>query len=324
MGWTTDTNYRRKLLFNEILSAQLATSAFRVDAVYESAAREQVASVRCFGEQTVRLGINLSFKTEAMFAGCADPLVPSIAFRAYSIVQYIRCLESAKGATPSSLFAGWVTLDAIGDRVLGNKQTLCVPNAYGVNILLRPMDVHCAIRAMTSVLIQYEDTLPNEVKQRCQAYIDTLITYTGMPEVTYTGSTQPCYTVVCEVKRLAAVLARVPEAVQEYAVFHQVGFTALDALDVTALLDRCDQAENTVWPAVILRLSAVTHTGLLSHPALERSYASFCENGVAFCSEQRADSVLLRDTRRAMQQLVRETASMAESNTLSGRVHDIR
>lgn len=313
-----DTVYRRRTVFEEILSAQLGASALRIDAFYESGPREQVMRVCCVDGHTVQVGINLSFKEATTFAGCDDAMGLTTAFRALFIAQYMRCLETAKEVVPSSLFAGWVTLDAIGDVFSGEKRAVYLPDAFGKNKWLRPIDVHCAIRAMTGMMMMYDSVLSDEAKHRAERYMDMLVTYTGMPDVTYEGSAHPCYTVVCEIERLTALIRSQPDVLRECAVFRNV-----QCDDVKRLLDVCGEADDVFLPAVIVRLSAMARAGWTEHPVFANAYATFCESGVAFCSEVRQESTLLRDTRRAVQRLVSGTEQW-KINPRSGGVHYIR
>ena len=318
MKRVTDTTYRRRVLFEEILSAQLNTSELLVDAFYESGPRTRVMRTCCVDGHTVQVGINLSFEEEAIFAGCTDAAGLTTAFRALFIAQYMRCLETAKTTVPSSLFAGWVTVDAVGDVFTGEKRAVYLPDAFGKNKWLRPIDVHCAIRAMTAVTMTYDTFLSDEAKQRAERYIETLITYTGMPDVMYEGSVHPCYTAVCEAKRLTMLIEAHPDMVRECTALRNASCD-----DVARLLDACGEAGDAFLPAMIVRLSAMAGEGWTEHPVFARSYAVFCENCAAFCSETGRKSRLLRDTRRAVQQLVGGTQQW-NVEPRSGGVHYIR
>lgn len=201
-----NTSYGCKLLFNKILSRDLESYTFKIDAFYESAARNQIMSIQISEDQTVHLGINISFKEEAMFSKCSEPMVLSIAFRAYFIINYLSCLQYARDTEPSSYFSGLVVLDAISDLYSNNRNTSCVPNVVGRNKQLRPIDVHCAIRAITRVLMNNELPVVDETLKRCEVYRDILITYTGSPEIIYLKSKQAQHTVLREIKTLKLLI----------------------------------------------------------------------------------------------------------------------
>lgn len=105
-----NTNYGCKLLFNKVLSRDLESYPFKIDAFYESVTQNQIMRIKVSKDQTVHLGINISFKEETMFSGYSDPMVLSIVFRAYFIINYLSCLQAAKEIEPSSYFSGLVAL----------------------------------------------------------------------------------------------------------------------------------------------------------------------------------------------------------------------
>lgn len=331
MGFLTNSNYGRKTLFSEILSRNLKTYIFKVDAFYESVSRNQIMSINISGDRTVHLGINISFKGEKIFSSCSDPIALSIAFRAYFIINYLHCMESAKEALPTSFFSGLVILESISDLILAKKRIVFIPDTVGINKNLRPIDVHCAIRAMIKVLIDYKSFISDEAVRLCEAYIDTLITYTEMPEIEYVNSKHAQYTVLCEINVVKSLVSQHLEAISEYALFRQIEFKSLESLNIDELLSACDINNNPFWPETIMRMLAITKDDknlkkLLKHPSMRSSYLNFCANSVECFFQTKESSILLKENWLAVQQLVREIEQLPDFNLnlTNGMVHYIK
>lgn len=305
-----NTNYGRKLLFNRILSRDLKSCAFKIDAFYESAVHKQIMSIKLSKDQAVHLGINISFKEETIFSECSEPMLLSVAFRAYFIINYLSCLQIARETEPGSYFSGLVALDAICDLYSNDRKISCVPNVVGKNKQLRPIDVHCAIGAITRVLIENELSVDNETVKRCEAYRDILIAYTGTPEITYLKSIQAQYSVLHEIKTLKSLIAQQPNVLRECALFSQVGIISFSELSIGKLLSICDKRENRFWPGLILRMFALASKAKMSeqyakYDCMKRALFEFYSNSMECYTQSKEQCILLKDTLRAVQRLTR-------------------
>lgn len=326
-----NTNYGCKLLFNKVLSRDLEFYPFKIDAFYESEAQNQIMSIKISKDETVHLGINISFKEETMFSGYSDPMVLSIIFRAYFIINYLSCLQAAKEIEPSSYFSGLVVLDAISDLYSNKRNKLCVPNAIEKNKHLRPIDVHCAIGAITRILMDKELSIADETVKRCEAYRDILITYTGTPEITYMKSEQAQYVVLREIKIMKSLIAQQPRILHECALFHQVDIVSLDEMNIERLLSTCDMHENRFWPGLILRMLALaTKTKVswqyINYACMKEAFFDFSSNSMECYAQSKGKSVLLKDTLRAVQCLTRGIEEFAcyDDNAVDSMMHYIR
>lgn len=325
-----NTNYGRKLLFNRILSRDLESYPFKIDAFYESVTQNQIMSIKISKDQTVHLGINISFKEETIFSECSEPMLLSVAFRAYFIINYLSCLQIARETEPGSYFSGLVALDAICDLYSNDRKISCVPNVVGKNKQLRPIDVHCAIGAITRILMDKELSIDGTVK-RCEAYRDILITYTGTPEITYMKSAQAQYAVLREIKIMKSLIAQQPRILHECALFHQVDIVSFDEMNIGRLLSACDMHENRFWPGLILRMLALTTKTKVSwqyinYACMKEAFFDFSSNSMECYAQSKGKSVLLKDTLRAVQCLTRGIEEFAcyDDNAVDSMMHYIR
>lgn len=331
MNILSNTNYGRKSLFSKILSNELDVCSFKINAVYDSAPPEQVMTAQITDNQVIRLGINTSFKAENLFSDCSDPLGMSIAYRSYFIINYIHCLATAKEANTNSFFPGLVVFESICDLTFGKKNVFTIPNIYTKNKNLRPIDVHCAIRAITRVVIENSSIFSDETKKKCELYTNTLIAYTRLPEIEYKRSKYSQYTILNETKALKELISKNSEIVYKYALFHKYAIVSLDKLNIDELLSACDINKDNFWPGMILRILAITKDNkklkeYLKHPSLETSYLDFCRNSMEYYSEINEQSLLLRENWQAIQQLVIGLQKQTAPNVYSkkGMVHFIQ
>lgn len=335
MKGLSNTSYGRKVLFNEILSKELASYSFRIDAFYESVASNRIMSVRISSDQTIHLGINISVKEDKMFLGCSNSTALSIEFRAYFIINYLQYLEIAKEAIPDSLFSGFVTLDAISDLYSGNQRNVYIPNIIEKNRHLYPLDVHCAIRAITRILIKAENEfpVPQRAVELCELYRDTLITYTGMPEIVYIKSKHAQYAALCEMNNMVSIVLLNPKITSECVMFRQVGIKSFDDLKINELLDVCDMNNNRFWSGVVMRVLTVAIDSpelkkYMKRSSMESAYMNFCASSVEYYSHVKdgVGSALLKDNLKAIQRLSRklEQSTDFDENTINGMIHYIQ
>lgn len=331
MNKFANSNYGRKILFDKILSQELAAYAFKIDAFYESVSLDQIVSIYVSDDQTIRLGINISFKEEAMFSGCPEPMILSIAFRAYFIVNYLHCLQTAKEEIPNSFFSGLVILDSIGDLLCGKRTEAHIPNVVGTNKHLRPIDVHCAIRAITRVLMDDELSVASESLKACEEFRDILVTYTGTPEIVYSKSKHAKFAVLFEVTALKSLVLQQPNIMNECALFEPVKIDSFNSLDVGQLLSACDKSGNRFWPGLILRMFAIAQSNkalreYIRFDCMRNAYLDFSSNSFDCYVQKKRQSKLLQDNLQAIQQLTRgiEQFAKCDINTTNGMMHYIQ
>lgn len=101
----TQTSHGQKILFDRILSRDLAVCKYNIKAFYKWERSTKIFTLRFLDEKNIEVGINLNID-KGMFRAGPYSTELDICYRSYFIANYLRCLESAEDTIPSSLFQG--------------------------------------------------------------------------------------------------------------------------------------------------------------------------------------------------------------------------
>lgn len=302
----TSTSHGRKLLFDSILSAELAVCKYRIDAFYEWKNRAQIFSLKFTDANTAALGINLNTAMEDVFSDRDSAMELTIRYRCYFIITYLRCLESAADTVPSTLFQGLVALEAIGSLQCGSTLTAHSPLGIRVASGVKPIDVCCAIRALTRICIDQGDLLSQQVQANCEHAISWMVSYTRLPEVEYDQPGKPEYTALRDLLRIQSLAASAPTLLAQYSLFRAYGILSFDDLTIGALL--ADEALSEFWVGVLIRVLAFSADGnhamdVAAFPLMRKGIAKFKEDSAAYFQEcNAAKQELLRSNLLAVKQ----------------------
>ena len=323
----TDTGYGQKLLFNEILSDELGSCRYRIDAFFEWKNKAQILSLKFVDEGSIELGINLGIKKEPLFADCELATELGILYRAYFISSYIHCLERAAETMPRTFFQGLVVLESIKDihssgKVLAHSPLL----GYG-NRRLRPIDAHCAIHALTRILIGQKSRLTVEAQKRCESAIDRLVHYTRLPEIEYNSRSIAEYAILKDLLWVQEYAAAKPELLARYAIFDRCGILSFEDKTLVQLLAD-DRPENCFWAEAAMRLLAISEEkaaviDVSLYPHLQSRLKEYHEACVACFSEYSNTDPLLRDNMAAVKRLSGklERVFINKGNIETGALH---
>lgn len=322
-------SYGQKMLFYEILSAELGTCRFHIDATYVWKRPEQILSAAFSDAGRLRLEINLHVTKDALFHG--DRAVEhSICFRAYFIAAYIRCIESAYDRLPQTYFEGLVLLNALNDRHSGRRVAVATPIADKRRPgTLRPLEVHCAILALTRMLLVHAEELSPRERKEAERRRDELLCYSSLPEVAYEKSRQPSHALFSELHRLRQTLASAPQLPEACALFQKNGMQTIREMTVEELLRACEKTEDRFWNGVALRFAACAAPGcsrawFAPTDRIPAEAAQYLEDSVTYFKEQRdTASFLLRENLSAVKQTagriqlwIAETEFFGDSGTI--------
>lgn len=285
---STATSHNRKLLFDRILSAELAVCKYKINAFYEWKNKTQVFSLKFSDPKTVELGINLNFAIENVFRGSNNAMELTIGYRSYFIAVYLRCLESADSAVPCTLFQGLVLLEAIGNMHGGTTITSFSPLLTPSALRVKPIDVHCAIRSLSRICIEQRNFLTQEGRTKCEDALNWMVSYTRLPEVEYKKSKDPEYTVLSDLLYIKKLATATPALLAQYPLFNQYGILDFDDLAVSDLLANEDLSE--FWVGVLIRVLAFSESkasalDVTVFPKIRNGIVKFREDSVAFYNE---------------------------------------
>ena len=304
----SSTVYGRKILFEKILSEQLGSCRYKIEAFYEWKRREQVFSLTFKNEREVCLGINIGFQKDLIFNGSENAAELSVLYRSYFIVNYIRCLEGAKIAAPSAYFAGLVTLEAI-NTLNSDKKTVSFSPISEKLFKIKPIDVHCALGSLNAIIINHTNLLSQELKRRCGAMADELISYTQLPEIEYKGHKKTVYSFSEDLLALKNLAASKPDILKEYPLLSQNGIDSVEDITVSQLIEKSEQNSNLFWAGIAIRLLAFTQKGaaddnLLALFCVKKSVADFWGCSVTYFKEHKNTyNKLLADNMTAIKRI---------------------
>lgn len=247
------TSQKHKFLFNKILSTELSTCKYKIEAFYEWKNKTQIFSLRFKDSTTIELGINLNFAVESIFFGSNKALELTIDYRSYFIVTYLHCLENITNTVPNTLFQGLVALEAIQNIHTTSTITSYSPLAIA-DLRLKPIDVHCAIWSLSRICIEQKGAVSQGVQSNCENAISWLVNYTRLPEIEYNESNEPEYSVLSDLLRFKKLAASSPEILAQYSLFNQYGILDFNALTISNLL--ANEALSDFWVGVIIRVLA--------------------------------------------------------------------
>lgn len=285
---STATSHSRKLLFDRILSAELAVCKYKINAFYEWKNKTQVFSLKFSDPKTVELGINLNFAIEDVFRGSSNAMELTIGYRSYFIAVYLRCLESADNTVSCTLFQGLVLLEAIGNIHGGTTIISYSPLLTTSALRVKPIDVHCAIRSLSRIYIEQRNFLTQEVQTKCEDALNWMVSYTHLPEVEYKKPKNPEYTVLTDLLYIRELAIDTPALLAQYPLFNQYGILDFDDLSVSDLLANEELSE--FWIGVLIRVLAFSKgktsaLDVAAFPKIRNGIAKFKEDSVACFNE---------------------------------------
>lgn len=282
------TSHDRKLLFDKILSTELAVCKYKIKAFYEWKNKAQIFSLRFIDTNTVELGINLNFAIEKMFLGSNKAMELTIGYRSYFIATYLRCLESATSTVPSTLFQGLVVLEAIENIHGGTTIAPYSPLFSLAALRVKPIDVHCSIRSLSRICVEQTGALSQGVQAKCEDAINWMVSYTRLPEIEYNESNEPEYTVLSDLLRIKKLVTATPALLAQYSLFNQYGILNFDDLTVSDLL--ANEALSEFWVGVLIRVLAFSESktsalDVTAFPRIRNGMVKFKEDSVACFNE---------------------------------------
>lgn len=293
----TSRTHIYKCLFSEILTSELFECGYKIDASFESKRSDRIGLVRVTSERTIRLYINTNFSPDQMFRRADASRELGVICRAYYIANYIRLLESVRERTPRSYFDSLVTLEAICDTLAGKTVLYSPISKKGIRNF-RPIDAYCAIRALTEILLKQDDMLTGDSRERCEAVISELISYSAIPEISFENSREPTYSIISDIARLRRLTESSEGTLTNYRFFTSSGAERLLSMTLDELSLLGEQSACEFWAQAAIRLCAISSSlGLHANDAVTRAAEKFREDSVTLmkdCADSKSE-ILLSD-----------------------------
>ena len=325
----THTSHGQKILFDRILSSDLAVCKYNIKAFYKWESSTQIFSLRFLDERNIEVGINLNIDNGLFRSGSYSTEL-DICYRSYFIANYLRCLEGAEDTIPSSLFQGLVTLESICDIHTEGKIDIYSPHLATRSPGFKPINVHCAIRALTRLLIEQKNVINPDAQVQCESTINWMLEYTQLPEMMYAKSKKPIYALLNDLLALKKLLDKRPGITNNYSMFTLYGISNIVEQSVDELLGQ--SASNRFWNDAIMRIAAYSDgmrglIDLATLPGIRESVVEFKEKSLSCYQESHnSKNIVLADNLLAIKKLskrVEQTFSLKEPAN-SGTLHFIQ
>lgn len=289
------TSHIQKLLFDKILTQDLLNCKYKIAAFYEWKNKAQVFSAHFTDDENIKLSINLNFEEE-LFFGSTNAMELSICYRSYLISAYLRCLENAEISLPNTLFQGNVTLEAIIDIHSGNDIKLYSPFSTKGLSRQRVINIQCAIRSLSRMLIEQEIHISTDTRKRCEQGISWMITYTRLPEIEYIKAKSPEYAVLRNLRCVSGLIKNNPTLTKQYSIFAQCGVSNFDEETIFEILEK--ESLQNFWVESFLRVLAFSDNiyssvDVTNLPKIKKAIASFREESVLYYQESVSSTNML-------------------------------
>lgn len=300
-----DTIYKKKMIFNALLSEELGKNDHRIVADFEWVRTRRVFSFQVKDDNSIHIWININCK-EQLFKdfGCFYEL--TIRYRVFFISAYLSCLNTARNCNPKNYFNGLVTLCAVNGLVNRHKTDVFSPLGDNKPPKLEPIDVFCSIQALARLMIECNNMLSEKEINVCRQTLDKYITYSMLPEIGYKNK-RPVYALLFELNKLkkttqfdARILNRFDFLKRSSSIKHEIEFSGLSD----------DTYAQPFWIGAELRLQAYSEDSnrflIRANTPLGRCYAQYKESCVKYSSDiQNSDIILLQDNYYAIKRLSR-------------------
>lgn len=257
------SSFHLKQQFISLLSSELKNSGFDVVLDFESSFRSRICTLRFGNDRKVEVCVNLDYvKKSVNAAGCS--MIFKVSYCALFIAEYIKQIGYARSGVPQSYFEGLVFLNAI--EICKEKKTAGIysplfrwdkPPKSGYCV--RPIEISSAINALNRVRMIAPSRLSKQDKAAIRSFGDSLLLYSGLPEIAYVHASIPVYALVDSLKRQANIIVKDPEAVQEFPILALAPFAQIKQLTAGDLFLSCIRSDNSFLIGAAIRLIAFLH-----------------------------------------------------------------
>lgn len=289
------SSFYLKQQFISLLSNEFEQCGFDIVLRFESSIKKTICAIKFVNNYQVEIYINLGYVKKAInVLGCALSL--KMRYCALFVAEYIKQIEQAKRDIPQNYFEGLVYLNAIDVCKTPNIVNIYSPlSCWYKNpkrtYCIRPIEISSAINALTKLRSFVQSEQNEQEAEAVKSLSDSLQLYSRLPEIAYIYENVPVYTLFDSFKRLAKLIAKEPEVVQEFPVLTLVSFGQIEQLTVRSLFLSCIQSNNNFLLGVALRLIVFLHLPYeiefdsSCFPKLMDVMNLYIDNSLIYCNE---------------------------------------
>ena len=307
LGADKDTSYSRKEKFAALLDTELRFCKHTIGISYEWKKTDQVLSLSVEDNSFVRLWININFGIESLFKTNEKAQELSMRYRAYYISGYIKCLDEVYLNSPRSYYSGLVSLCVI-NNINSNKKIISYsPIGKKKPSAFRPVDIHCAAKALIRLVNDYQDILSENEKNGCKEVINNFLTYSLLPEISYENK-RPVYSLLYELKNYQMNIARGSKNEELFPMMMRKEGISLLNLQLCDFADELFHNHHPFWTEAAFRLILFYDRSFCVESehaeSLRECVNRFRENSVLYYKKLvNADSAMLKDNYMAVKRL---------------------
>lgn len=323
--------------FIRLISSELEVYPLDIVLRFESSVRERICTLLFLDNTKLEICVNIGFVQKAINAiGCSFSF--KLHYCALFVAEYIKLIEQAKNNTPQNYFDGLVYLNSI--EVLKTKEAQCICSPLPClgkkakwSSCIRPIEISSAINALNKLRIFTASLLNKQDTAAAASACNSLLLYSGLPEIAYIRNNIPEYAIVHSLKKLGECIAANPEIVNEFPILSLGNFNQIECLTARELLQTCIQSNNAFLIGVAIRMVAfwnvpynleIAHD---DHCNLVDAMKLYIECSVTYCAEIfEVNQGLLKDNSFAIRCAVKKVNEYLSLNGIgptTGNVHSI-
>lgn len=254
------SSFHLKQQFISLLSSEFEKCGFDIILGFESNFRRRLCTLKFGDSKQVEVRINIEYVNKSInIVGFSMKL--KICYCALFIADYIKQINWAKSNVPKSYFEGLAFLNAIEVCKEGKTVSIYSPLSHWDKkpknkFCIRPIEIRSAINALNRLRFIFPSCLDEQDKVAIKTLSDSLLLYSGLPEIAYVHSSIPVYTLVDSFRRLADIIAKDPETVHEFPVLTLAPFDQIEQMTIGSLFLSCVHSDNDFLIGVAIRLIA--------------------------------------------------------------------
>lgn len=326
-----------KQQFIGLLASEFENCGFDIVLGFESSFNGRICTLKFIDDKRIEVYANLGYvKKSVCVDGCSQMF--KVHYCTLFIAEYIKHIERAKNNIPQSYFDGLAFLNAI--EVYKSEKTVSVYSPLSHwdrkpkhSFNMRPLEISCAINALNRIRLSVSLELSKQEQFAVKHFCDSLLLYASLPEISYVHTRIPAYTLADSLKRLANLISKEPELVQEFPVLALARFEHIMQLTVNDLFLHCIQSDNEFLTGVSIRIIAFLHP---SHNIqftddvrrkLTDVLNEYIDYGITYCKElSKPGRCLLNDNLFAVKTAVKsinDYLTIYGTGVIAGNIHSI-
>lgn len=323
--------------FTSILSTEFTNCGFNIILGFEARFKNRICTLYFTNDKQIDICVNIGYVKKSI-----DTIGSSLMFKVYYcalfIAEYIKQIERAKKNVPQSYFEGLTFLNAI--EVCRSPKTVSVYSPLSHwnekpkrTYCIRPLEVSSAINSLNKIRLLMPTKLNTQDIEGIRTFCHSLLLYAGLPEVAYVHSNIPVYSMSNSLQKLADLVLKKPEVIDEFPILAIAPFERLKQLTVGDMFLFCVQSDSKFLMGIAIRLIAFFHLsqdmGLDDsiYRKLVHEMNSYIDYSISYCNElSKLDRCLIKDNLFAIQTAVKSINNYLNTcgaGVNAGNIHSI-